>query len=133
MDCLPPVHKSVCSAVENPHKWYVSSYGKLKGVKEMKREILKRGPITCTVHKSMALINYEEGIIRDSNNKVLNHEVSVVGWNADSKGQEYWIIRNSWGTYWGDYGFANIAFGSLGIEESCSWGAVEERNVRRYI
>ncbi len=32
-------------------------------------------------------------------------------------------LRNSWGTYWGDNGFAKIKMGgqNLGVEESCSW------------
>ena len=30
-----------------------------------------------------------------------NHAVIVVGWDTDSTtGQQYWIIRNQWGTAW---------------------------------
>jgi cathepsin X len=40
------------------------------------------------------------------------------------EGQEYWIGRNSWGTYWGEYGFfkMNMYTDNLGIENDCTAG-----------
>lgn len=31
----------------------------------------------------------------------IDHDVEVVGWGVDKEsGLKYWLVRNSWGTYW---------------------------------
>lgn len=53
-----------------------------------------------------------QNIIMENGNPA-GHAVEVVGWdtgNAGSYGQvNYWIVRNSWGSDWGDNGFFKIA------------------------
>lgn len=56
---------------------------------------------------------------------MINHEVSIVGWGTDeASGEEFWYMRNSWGTYWGERGFARIKMhhDNLAIERNCDWG-----------
>ncbi len=49
-----------------------------------------------------------------------NHCVELVGWKDDDSigNGGYWIVKNSWGTFWGYEGFFNIEYGSLNIDSS---------------
>lgn len=36
---------------------------------------------------------------------LINHSVMIVGFNTSASGQDYWIMRNQWSTWWGDNGY----------------------------
>ena len=46
--------------------------------------------------------NYTHGVYYDvTNNTDIDHDISVVGYGYDEEtGWDYWLVRNSWGTYW---------------------------------
>ncbi|CAN7047589.1 unnamed protein product [Brassica oleracea var. botrytis] len=37
-----------------------------------------------------------------------NHNVVVVGYGTTERGEDYWIIRNSWGANWGESGYIKL-------------------------
>jgi len=114
-----------CWAVDYKH-YFVSHYYLVVGAKRMKADIYKYGPITCGMEVTDKFEAYKGGIYSEFKLiPLINHEVSIVGWGKDeATGQEYWIGRNSWGTYWGENGFFRIATGmhSLGLELDCTAG-----------
>ena len=115
-----------CHAVERFSKWTVVDYGKVAGADDMKAEIFARGPITCGLFASDSFMHYNGGHVIEEqapNKWVVNHEISIAGWGTDKHG-EYWIGRNSWGTYWGERGWFKIRMHTknLNVETACSWG-----------
>ena len=67
----------------------------------MINEIYQRGPISCSVAVTDELHNYTSGIFVDKTGRTADdHVVSINGWGEEN-GVKYWIIRNSWGSYWG--------------------------------
>merc|ERR1712107_942107 len=85
----------------------------------IKNEIYQRGPIACGID-AMPLLNWESGIISTAGSGS-DHVISVVGWGKDASQGQYWIVRNSWGEYWGEMGYVRVAFGALNVESQCSW------------
>jgi cathepsin X len=73
----------------------------------MKAELFQNGPISCGMDVTDAFENYTGGIYSEKKLfPLINHEIAIVGYGLDEATQtEYWIGRNSWGTYWGEYGY----------------------------
>ena len=115
-----------CFAVTDYRRVKVSEYGFVRGVEQMKAEIYARGPISCNMFVTQEFLDYQGGVFRSSEGTVLGgHVIEIVGWSVDEKtAREYWIGRNSWGTYWGEKGWFRIELGKnlLDIESWCTWG-----------
>ena len=112
-----------CTAVQHD-LYYVSDYYSVVGALQMKTELAAHGPISCGICATPTFDKYTGGIYSEVNSCGINHEISVVGYGVSEEGEAYWIGRNSWGTYWGDYGFFYMKMGenNLRIEEDCVAG-----------
>ena len=53
---------------------------------------------------------------------VFDHAIQLSGWGTDeATGIDYWIGRNSWGTYWGEHGFFRVVRGGAYNPIGCYW------------
>ena len=70
---------------------------------------------------------YETGIFQNTNSSGgdnewgIDHAVQMVGYGFD-KGynMNYWIVRNSWSTLWGEEGYIRLYRANYGAPEQCS-------------
>ncbi|XP_066503218.1 digestive cysteine proteinase 2 [Hoplias malabaricus] len=68
------------------------------------------GPITVAVDADHpSFLFYSSGIFEEQscNPNNLSHAVLLVGYGSDG-GRDYWIIKNSWGTSWGEGGYMRM-------------------------
>ena len=42
------------------------------------------------------------------NNIALNHAIQLVGYGSDPDHGDYWLVRNSWGSAWGEHGYIRL-------------------------
>lgn len=108
----------------------IAEHGNIAGPEAMMKELYNRGPIACKISAD-ALETYTEGIIGGTALKT-DHVISVTGWGTDAKEGKYWVVRNSWGEYWGEQGFVRVKFHALMIDSKipllagCAWATVKD-------
>ncbi|XP_030757737.1 cathepsin L-like proteinase [Sitophilus oryzae] len=69
------------------------------------------GPISVAIQPE-AIMNYEKGIFDGACTGNLSHVVLIVGYDKlVADGTSYWIIKNSWGTDWGENGYMRLRMG----------------------
>lgn len=113
-----------CTGLSSYPNATISDYGSISGQEAMQKEIYSRGPISCGID-AMPLLNYESGIHTQKSYST-DHVISVVGWGKDETEGSYWLVRNSWGEFWGEMGYVRVAFGALNVEDQCSWAEVKD-------
>lgn len=91
---------------------------------EIKEYLYEKGPLAIGINGD--LLMYYKGGILDDPAKTINHAVVLVGYGEEN-GIKYWIIRNSWGSSWGEKGYARIARGkgALSINKYVTTGLLK--------
>lgn len=155
----PPVHFTSpgCFSVNPGPRYGLREHASVSGEINMQKEIFARGPIVCSfVADDTFLLNFQkhlrEGVYIDESyfpkdgspsphtEDEVDHDIEVTGWGVTKGGLPYWVVRNSWGTYWGERGWFKVLRGANHgfIESDCAWGvpdaaALEENMAKELV
>jgi len=102
-------NKGACSGFLSDCKCTVDMH--YSGYKSLKDEAnlllaVAMGPVSAYVDAELWQ-TYTGGIFAEKCTGGLDHAVLVVGYGTQT-GQDYWIIKNSWGTAWGEAGYIRL-------------------------
>ncbi|KAK1357894.1 Vignain [Heracleum sosnowskyi] len=62
---------------------------------------------------------YSKGVFNGVCGNDLDHGVAVVGYGTEPDGTNYWIVKNSWGSSWGENGYLRMQRGVPAKEGIC--------------
>lgn len=89
--------------------------------KVVKQWIAEIGPVVTTIYASGQFGSYSGGVLNagdccnqsedPSCSYQNNHAVAVVGYGHEN-GLDFWLVKNSWGDWWGDNGFIKVKRGT---------------------
>ena len=99
----------------------------IDSVDNTKQAIYTYGPVNAYIYATDNFMDYTSGIFEDPSwidggPCDTNHVVDLVGWGHDPvKNKDYWIVKNSWGAYWGEDGWFRIYTDQCRIGEGVAY------------
>uniref|UniRef100_A0A8B9MH11 Cathepsin S n=1 Tax=Accipiter nisus TaxID=211598 RepID=A0A8B9MH11_9AVES len=125
VDCTRSYRNKCCSDASYPYTaqdgvchynltaWAAtcSRYVKLPRGNEatLKDAIANVGPFSVSIDASQSIFLYKSGVYHDLNgSQVVNHTMLIIGYGP-LDGEDYWLVKNSWGVHFGDQGYIQMA------------------------
>nr|ASL04981.1 cathepsin l [Nilaparvata lugens] len=96
----------------------------------LKSAVASMGPVSVAIDASRESFQfYSTGVYYEPecDPQGLDHGVLAVGYGTTEDGQDYWLVKNSWGTQWGEEGYIKMARNrdnNCGIASSASYPVV---------
>ncbi|MEN8905717.1 MAG: C1 family peptidase [Clostridiales bacterium] len=96
---------------------YIGTSSSIPSVELIKQAIKDYGPVAAGVYADSNFQAYGSGVYNGTDGEI-NHGIILIGWD-DSKNA--WILRNSWGTDWGENGYMYIDYNSSNVGEGAAY------------
>ncbi|XP_050361915.1 uncharacterized protein LOC126781132 [Nymphalis io] len=105
--------ENICRYSSNDIQVKVASCLVIQGTEdELADKLFSIGPLSISID-SLHLQGYNGGILpnKKCQGGQPNHAVLLVGFGTDKNGEKYWIVKNSWGTDFGEQGYFKMPRG----------------------
>mmetsp|Transcript_62023 Transcript_62023/g.192538 ORF Transcript_62023/g.192538 Transcript_62023/m.192538 type:complete len:383 (-) Transcript_62023:575-1723(-) len=95
-------------------------------------EAVAKQPVAVAIEADqMAFQLYSGGVLTKECGAKLDHGVLLVGYGTDANGIDYWRVKNSWGSSWGEEGYIRLKRGvpkdgECGIKDGPTYPVVGE-------
>jgi cathepsin B len=90
----------------------ITSYSLGKGEDSMIAALNNGGTVAISMTVYQDLYSYKSGIYKYVTGRILGgHSVRLIGYGVEN-GEDYWLMANTWGTYWGENGFFRMRRGT---------------------
>jgi cathepsin L len=124
-----------CRRADKPVNISVKGYGfvQSENSETFKRALVSEGPLTIGVDQTQeSFMRYAGGIYFEPNceENYLTHAVLLVGFGVED-GEEFWVIKNSFGVTWGENGYMRIAMNrgnDCGVKKAAEFPIVEKNS-----
>jgi len=90
---------------------YVGNDYSIPPIASIKQALLDYGPLSIALCVNSAFQAYTGGIFSGPTCSDINHGITLVGWDDNQGSAGVWIVRNSWGTGWGEGGYMRVEYG----------------------
>jgi C1A family cysteine protease len=91
-----------------------------RGDEQQLLQVVAQQPVAAQIASSDEFKAYRgDEIYSGSCGSVLNHAIAIVGYGVSVDGRKYWIIKNSWGEIWGDFGYMKLIRGTESPNGHC--------------
>ena len=104
-----------------PHDYLINDWAFIGGeweippAQNIKQAIYDYGPVSACLCADSAFQGYNGGVFDDCSGGSINHAVTLVGWDDNQGSNGVWILRNSWGSGWGEGGYMRMEYGCSSI------------------
>lgn len=98
--------KTTCQAVA-----HISSCADVKANDQLSlKGAVAQQPVSIAIEADTRYFqSYASGVLTSTScGTKLDHGVAITGYGTEN-GVDYWLVKNSWGTTWGDHGYVKIA------------------------